>query len=294
MNNLPFKAADILLPKKDFEKWACVACDQFTSQPDYWEKAYTAVGDAKSALNIVLPEIYLEDNVNKRIADINENMVEYLKQGVFEEYKNALIYVERTLPDGGIRRGIVGAVDLDAYNFTAGAKPMIRPTEGTVLERIPPRVKIRKDAPLELPHVMLLIDDEKRTVIESLSSLDLPIVYDFDLLMGGGHIKGYLIDENSQKQVFDALYALVEGQSEPFLFAVGDGNHSLATAKVYDTDEGIMVTKRVKDGDVFYIAASVGGKEGSFRFDGELTDVITGKTYKNELDLAPYELHILK
>lgn len=238
MNNLPFKAADILLPKKDFEKWACVACDQFTSQPDYWEKAYTAVGEAKSTLNIVLPEIYLEDNVDKRIADINENMVEYLKQGVFEEYKNALIYVERTLPDGGIRRGIVGAVDLDAYDFTAGAKPMIRPTEGTVLERIPPRVKIRKDAPLELPHVMLLIDDEKRTVIESLSSLDLPIVYDFDLLMGGGHIKGYLIDENIQKQVFDALYALVEGQSEPFLFAVGDGNHSLATAKVcHDNDK---------------------------------------------------------
>ena len=232
MNNLPFKAADILLPKANFEKWSCVACDQFTSQPDYWEKAYAIAGDATSALNIVLPEIYLEDDVEKRIADINENMVKYIDGGVFEEYKNALIYVERTLPDGSVRRGLVGAIDLEAYDFTAGAKPMIRPTEGTVLERIPPRVKIRKDAPLELPHVMLLIDDEKRTVIENLTSCDLPVVYDFDLMMGGGHIKGYLVDESMQKQVFDALCLLVDGKDDPFLFAVGDGNHSLATAKV--------------------------------------------------------------
>jgi len=237
MNNLPFKAADILLPKKDFEKWACVACDQFTSQPDYWEKAYDTVKDARSTLKIVLPEIYLEDGVDKRIANINENMHQYIDDGVFEVYKDALIYVERTLPDGTVRHGIVGAVDLDEYDFTPGAKPMIRPTEGTVLERIPPRVKIRKDAPLELPHVMLLIDDEKRTVIERLSSLDLPMVYDFDLLMGGGHIKGYLIDKNTQKVIFNSLSSLIEGQNEPFLFAVGDGNHSLATAKVCHENE---------------------------------------------------------
>lgn len=237
MNNLPFKAADILLPKKDFEKWACVACDQFTSQPDYWEKAYDTVKDARSTLKIVLPEIYLEDGVDKRIANINENMHQYIDDGVFEVYKDALIYVERTLPDGTVRHGIVGAVDLDEYDFTPGAKPMIRPTEGTVLERIPPRVKIRKDAPLELPHVMLLIDDEKRTVIERLSSLDLPMIYDFDLLMGGGHIKGYLIDKNTQKVIFNSLSSLIEGQNEPFLFAVGDGNHSLATAKVCHENE---------------------------------------------------------
>jgi len=230
---LPFVPADILIPESDHHKWASIACDQFTSEPEYWEKAYEEVADAPSCLKITLPEVYLNDeNVDERISEINRNMVEYLKSGILREYKDALILVERTISDGRVRRGIVGAFELDAYSYEPDSTPLIRTTEGTVLSRIPPRVKIRKDASLELPHVMILADDKQRTVIEQIDTTGLEVVYDFDLMLDGGHLKGYLLPKSEQERIFAALSALAYGIGDDImLFAVGDGNHSLATAK---------------------------------------------------------------
>lgn len=232
---LPFGPTDILLPKDGFEKWACIACDQFTSQPEYWEKACDIAGDAPSCLRIVLPEVYLETGESAgRIDSINENMRRYLEEGIFREYKNAMILVERQLSNGKCRRGIVGAFALEHYSYEQGAKPMIRPTEGTVLSRIPPRVEIRKDAALELPHIMVLMDDKKREIVEKTDSSRLEKLYDFELMLGGGHIRGWLIDEAEQRRILSALAALAEesgSEDDRLLFAVGDGNHSLATAK---------------------------------------------------------------
>lgn len=237
MTALPIKAADILLPGNFYEKWSVVACDQFTSEPEYWDKVVNIIGNTPSSYRLILPEIYLEDDITVRIADINKNMQKYLDDGIFTEYKNTLIYVERTLPDGNIRHGIVGAIDLESYDYRPEKKALIRATEGTVLERIPPRVKIRCDAPLELPHVMLLIDDPQKTIIEPMASLGLKIIYDFDLMMGGGHIIGYIIPEDIQNKFFASLTVLIKGETDPLLFAVGDGNHSLATAKTcYESD----------------------------------------------------------
>lgn len=232
--NIPFAPADILLPKNNFEKWSVIACDQFTSDKKYWAETEATVGNAESTLKITLPEIYLEEgDTDKRIASINCTMAEYLNKGILEEYKNAMIYIERTQPDGRVRKGIIGAVDLEHYDYRVGSKTLIRATEGTVLERIPPRVKIRKDAPLELPHIMLLIDDINNTVIEPLSSQKdkMQKVYDFDLMMGGGHIAGYLIDKDNIERINVSLAKLNEITGNELLFAVGDGNHSLATAK---------------------------------------------------------------
>ncbi|MHB1151665.1 MAG: DUF1015 domain-containing protein [Eubacteriales bacterium] len=238
MTALPIKAADILLPNNSYEKWSVVACDQFTSEPEYWNGVLNIIGNTPSTFRLTLPEIYLEGDITARISDINKNMQKYLDEGIFTEYKNTLIYVERTLPDGNIRHGIVGAIDLEAYDYRPEKKALIRATEGTVLERIPPRVKIRRDAPLELPHVMLLIDDPQKTVIEPMASLGLKAIYDFDLMMGGGHIKGYIIPEDIKNKLFASLTVLIEGEIDPLLFAVGDGNHSLATAKAcYESEK---------------------------------------------------------
>ena len=232
---LPFGPADILLPKSGFESWACIACDQFTSQPDYWEKAYALAGDAPSCLHIVLPEVYLENGGREvSVETINANMSRYLADGIFAEYKNALILVERTLSNGKCRRGIVGAFALDDYSYEQGAKPYIRPTEGTVLSRIPPRVEIRKDAPLELPHIMVLMDDRGREIVEGIDPAALKLLYDFELMLGGGHIRGWLIGEEEQQRIMAALERMMDAVSDPedrLLFAVGDGNHSLASAK---------------------------------------------------------------
>ena len=226
----PFGAADILLPTGGYEAWSVVACDQFTSQPEYWETLDRQIGSSPSTLRIILPEVYLSHDNSSRIEDINRTMKKYLDNGIFREYPDAMIYVERTLPDGAVRRGIVGAVDLEAYDYTPGSKAMIRATEGTVLERIPPRVKIRENAPLELPHVMLLIDDPHRTVIEPLNTSVMQLLYDFDLSMSGGHLKGCLMTKQQQETLSHALLSLSD-VNNGFLFAVGDGNHSLATAK---------------------------------------------------------------
>ncbi|MBQ0098275.1 MAG: DUF1015 domain-containing protein [Oscillospiraceae bacterium] len=227
-----FNSADILLPKKDFEKWAVIACDQYTSEPEYWEDAKNIVGDTSSALNIILPEVYLGDNKEQRIEMINENMGKYLSSGVFDTFENSMIYVERE-SNNTVRKGIVGLIDLEDYDYNKGSHSLIRATEQTVLERIPPRVQIRKDASLEMPHILLLFDDEKQTVIEPISDKkgEYKKAYDFDLMKDGGHISGYFLDEKTIENVQKALESLIANSDDKLLFAVGDGNHSLATAK---------------------------------------------------------------
>jgi uncharacterized protein (DUF1015 family) len=233
MKNTYFLPANILLPKKDFEKWSVVACDQYTSEPEYWKEVENTVGNTPSALNIILPEVYLKPDNTERINKINQNMADYLENGVFEEIKNTFVYLEREVTGGKIRKGVVGLIDLDDYSYQKGSKALIRATEATVLERIPPRVAIRKDAKLEMPHVMLLIDDPNLSVIEPLENKigDFTKLYDFDLMQNSGHIKGYSVDENTALEIQNALSELVEGSDDKLLFAVGDGNHSLATAK---------------------------------------------------------------
>ncbi len=224
-----FKKADILIPKDiDNTNWSVVACDQYTSQPEYWEKAAEIVGDCPSTLNLVFPEACLSQG-DSRIEKINRTMAEYLEGGIFEELLDSMIYVERTDSCGKVRRGIVGSIDLEDYDFSVGSKSKIRATEGTVLSRIPPRVKIRENAPLELPHVMLLIDDENKTVIEQVEKGEL--IYDFDLMQESGHLAGYLLSDFEAERILAALSELDENAAGNLLFAVGDGNHSLATAK---------------------------------------------------------------
>ncbi|MBR4224345.1 MAG: DUF1015 domain-containing protein [Oscillospiraceae bacterium] len=240
-----FSTADILLPSDtDMTKWAVVACDQFTSQKEYWEKARDIVGDAPSALDLILPEAYLgaEDEAD-RIAKIHDDMDRYLSEGLFKEYKDCFIYVRRTDSTGKIREGIVGKIDLEKYDYRRGSISQVRATEATVAERIPPRLAVRRGASLELPHIMILIDDPARTVIEPLADEDLETVYDFDLMLSGGHIEGRLVQGDSARRIEAALDEL--GSRENFearscvtgvpvlLYAMGDGNHSLATAKAY-------------------------------------------------------------
>ena len=245
MNESCFTGADILLPRDcDMQKWSVVACDQYTAEPEYWQQVEELVGDAPSTLKITLPEIYLEqEGVEKRIQTICSTMNRYLLENLFTEYKNSVIYLERTLKDGRVRKGLVGRIDLEQYSYYRGDQSIVRPTEGTVLERIPPRVKVREDAPLELPHVMLLIDDPERTVIEPIEAKknSLKKVYDFALMMNSGSVKGYLVDEAAYTRMEGALLHLMDEKTmsekygldgvNPLLFAVGDGNHSLATAK---------------------------------------------------------------
>lgn len=237
-----FAPANILLPQNvNFEKWAVIACDQFTSQPEYWKRVRENVGEAVSTLNLVFPEAELNVDRAKRIKSINENMAKYLAEDIFTEYKDAYVYVERTLKNGVVRKGIVGVIDLEQYDYNADSKSAIRATEQTVLERIPPRVEIRRNASMELPHVLLLCDDEKERIIEPLTAkkAELTVVYDFELMEGGGHIAGYLLQGAEVAAINEAIVAYeedvlkkYEGTGKaPMNYAVGDGNHSLATAK---------------------------------------------------------------
>ena len=241
---LGFGPADILLPwETDMTRWSVVACDQYTSEPAYWQRVEEFVGRAPSTLRLILPESCLEGpDVEGDIQQINLTMTRYLRDGVFREYPHAMIYVERTLHSGEVRRGLVGMVDLEQYDYEPGSGSLIRATEGTVLSRIPPRVAVRKNAPIELPHVMLLADDPERTVIEPLTGVRdrLERVYDFDLMEKGGRVTGWLLDREEQDRVAAALAALADpvrfraryrADGPVMLFAVGDGNHSLATAK---------------------------------------------------------------
>ena len=242
---LPLKRANILLPKDvDMTKWSVVACDQYTSEPEYWKEVEKEVGSSPSALNLILPELYLENtDVDDRIKKINKTMEEYLDEGIFNEYKDTMIYLERTQKDGKVREGLMAMVDLEDYSYEKGSQTLIRATEKTVIERIPPRLKVRENASLELPHIMILIDDEKKNIIESLKDkvTSEDVVYDFDLMENGGHIKGYKLSDDVINGIESGLESLMDKDyfekkynvknKGVLLFAMGDGNHSLATAK---------------------------------------------------------------
>jgi len=232
---------EILLPTEgtDLTKWAVIACDQYTSQPDYWQNVSRVVGSSPSTLKLIFPEIYLrDDDRDQRIENINKTMEQYLEQGILESQGPCFILVERSTPHTPSRKGLVLALDLEQYDYRPGSQTLIRATEGTVLDRIPPRVKIRENALIELPHIMVLIDDPEKTVIERLyanaSDGKYKELYDFDLMQGGGHIRGWKVnDEESFSMVAQALSNLICSNSADLLFAVGDGNHSLASAKAH-------------------------------------------------------------
>ena len=243
---LGFQIPQVLLPKAgtDLTRWAVIACDQFTSQPEYWNDVERTVGDAPSTLRLILPEVYLEKpGEGERIQTTQQAMKTYVDKGLFETYEG-LIFVERQAA-GKTRRGVILALDLECYDFNKGSQSLIRATEGTILERLPPRIKIRSGAPLELPHILVLIDDPQDTVIGALAARKAAMkkIYDFDLMLGSGHLTGYFSSDPADEQ---ALVSALEKLADPaafasrygvsadlgvLLFAMGDGNHSLATAK---------------------------------------------------------------
>jgi len=230
---MTFNPTDIFLPKSDIDlsKWSVIACDQYTSQPDYWLEVEKTVGKSDSALNLVLPEVWL-DEAEECTKKINETMQRYLADGTLQKtVENGFIYVERTIGTG-VRQGLLGAVDLEQYDYNAESKSKIRATEGTVLSRIPPRVKIREKAVLEVPHVLLLINDIEKSIIEPLTEEKSKMrkLYDFDLMQGGGHIEGYAVEGKAAEKLREKI-AQAEANSGEIFLAAGDGNHSLATAK---------------------------------------------------------------
>ncbi len=234
----------ILLPNKHIviQNWAVIACDQYTSDRAYWQRLADQLAGQPSTLNMIFPEVYLEDNnAEQRIADINKTMEQYLADGSLVEQDNAFILIDRKTSEVPSRKGLIVALDLEQYDYNKGAQSLIRATEGTILDRLPPRIKVRQNAPIELPHIMVLIDDPERTVIEPLFQEQLESVYDFELLAGGGHVKGYRVDQPALiEQVVGALEKLAEPAAyhqrydcndDVMLYAMGDGNHSFATAK---------------------------------------------------------------
>ena len=231
---LGVKPCDILIPAPgtDLYAYSVVACDQFTSDAAYWQKVEHIVGEKPSTLRMTFPEIYLKKDNRKRTEEINQAMSRYLASNLFREFPDAVFYVERTLSFGGVRRGIVLAADLEEYEYSPDSHSLIRATEGTIEDRLPPRVLIRKDAPIELPHIMLLIDDKKHELIAPLAEMEKMPVYQTELMLGGGSIKGWCLGEEAKAHVLRSLPLADCGTGENIIrFAVGDGNHSLATAK---------------------------------------------------------------
>lgn len=249
MKNLPsiaIQVPDIYLPRNgvDLTKWAVIACDQFTSQPEYWHQVEQLVGEAPSTLKMIFPEVYLEQpGAGERILCIQQTMSAYLSGGLLVKH-SGMVYVERQV-GGKIRRGLVLALDLEQYDYNKGSSSLIRATEGTIIERLPPRIRIRQGARLEVPHILVLIDDPHQTVIEpvGMKKGELKELYDFELMAGSGHLSGYLVNDEAiengilngleqlaNPQAFTDKYSL-ETEQPVLLFAMGDGNHSLATAK---------------------------------------------------------------
>ena len=238
-----FRSADILLPKTEWMlRWPVIACDQFTSDPEYWIRVRQSAENVPSSMHLILPEAELGSaDEAQRIASIHDAMEQYLKDDVLQCYPNCYIYVERTLQNGAVRPGLIGMVDLESYDYSHDSVSLIRATEMTVLERIPPRQRVRRGAAMELPHVMMLCDDDKMELIEPITAVRdaLPKLYELDLVEGGGHIAGYLVSGEVADAFDRRLTAYAAALSEKYpdlegakvLLAVGDGNHSLATAK---------------------------------------------------------------
>jgi hypothetical protein len=270
-NKIGVLVPNVMLPPKgtDFSKWAVVACDQFTSQPEYWEAARKFIGDAPTTLDLFLPEAYLgKEGEAERIATIRKNMREYMAKGILETKPQGFVLVKRSVA-GNTRWGLVMALDLECYDYNKGATTLIRATEGTIVERIPPRLRIREGAPLELPHILVLIDDPKRTVIEPLAAKAeaLDKLYDTDLMLDGGHITGWLVDgEKDIQGAIDAMEVLTDadafhakyGDHAPLLFAMGDGNHSFATAKAnWEKVKATLTPEEQKDHPARYALVEV-------------------------------------
>ncbi len=244
--NIGLAVTEIFLPKPniDLHRWAVIACDQYTSQPEYWGEVHQIAGDFPSTYNLILPEVYLgKPEESERIKVINVNMQKYLENGLLQPHEG-FVYIERTVA-GKTRKGLLVCLDLEKYDYNKGSTSLIRATEGTILDRLPPRIKIRENAPLELPHILVLIDDPENNVIGAaqLQKNSLPILYDFDLMLGSGHLTGWLVNDPAVEKaivagltkltdlsVFQQKYNL-SGNQDVLLYAMGDGNHSLATAK---------------------------------------------------------------
>ena len=278
------RPAQILLPAAGVkpETWACIACDQYTSEPEYWEKAFAVAGDAPSAIRLILPEYNLK-NSESLIPQIHRTMADYLAQGLLTPAVDpGFILCERTIASG-TRLGLVCAVDLEQYSFEKGSLPLIRPTEQTITDRLPPRLKIRRGAPVELTHIMILIDDPDRTVLEPLQAAKASLrkVYDFDLMMNGGHLAGWAVDSaETLAQVDRSLNALMDTKGEnPLLLAVGDGNHSLATAKAYwnEIREGLTDAERENHPARFALCEIVNIHDEALLFE-PIYRIVTGTT----------------
>ncbi len=246
LTNIGLHLPKILVPAEDvdMEKWAVIACDQYTSDPEYWDEVDKNVGSSPSSLRLFLPEVYLETPKERKISSsIFREMKSYLRSGTLKELDPGFIYIQRTTAYGNVRNGLMACVDLEMYSYEKDSSSMIRPTEKTIIERIPPRVKIREKAVLELPHILFLIDDPGKTVIEPLEKTKnlYKKIYDFELMKNGGHIEGHHITEDSAlSSIANAITALADEESfisrygdnkSMMLYAVGDGNHSLASAK---------------------------------------------------------------
>lgn len=226
-NQLIFQPAEILLPAGNLRKWSVIACDQFTSDGEYWAEAERFVGNAPSALRLMLPEYYLgRDDEAARMETIQKTMRAYLDSGVFKVYPDSLIFLERRLSNGNIRRGLIGMIDLEAFDYSDYTDAPIRASEHTVEDRLPPRVKVRREAVIEMPHIMLFFDDPNDTLMDQAAACSESLLYDFDLMGGGGHVRGFQIHGESAW----SLAEVISGD-EGFRFAVGDGNHSLASAR---------------------------------------------------------------
>ena len=223
-----FSSANILIPKNNLSKWSVIACDQFTSNIEYWDELKNYIGSNETFLNCIYPEAYLLHDRDNNIDSIHETMEAYLRDNLFNEYKDVYIYVERKV-NNGIRKGIVGVIDLEEYDYNGPKK--VRPSEETVKERVPVRAEVREGASLDMSHVILFVDDERKSIIESIDKNNLENIYDFDLNMNGGHIEGYLI-EGKDKESLDELIREYECRKDDLCYAVGDGNHSLAAAKL--------------------------------------------------------------
>lgn len=280
-DNTAVAAPDILLPREgtDLKKWAVVACDQYTSQPDYWKRVEDAVADAPSTLRLILPEVYLEtdseDQIAGRLEDIKNSIDSYLMNGIWADPQEGFVILDRKTPVNDSRKGLVAAVDLEKYSFEPGNRELIRATEGTVLSRIPPRVKIRKNARVELPHIMLLINDPEDTVtgaaLKRAKDSGRAPVYDTDLLEDSGHVTGYLIPSESEEAdlIISALDKLRRASPTGMLFAVGDGNHSLASAKAHweNVREGLSEEARLTHPARYAMAEIVNIHDSGLQFE---------------------------
>lgn len=277
-NNLGIDISSVLLPVNDIDmqRWTVVACDQYTSEPEYWNDIDNFVGESPSTLRLIFPEAFLESETEEektdRINRINDSMTSYLDNNLLNEHKNSIILVERTFGSGVKRNGLMMAIDLERYDFSKGSQSLIRATEGTIIDRLPPRIRIRENAQLEIPHIMVLIDDADKTVIEPLTAKtnSFEKVYSFDLMKQSGSIKGWRISKESIiENLADSLLKLADRENFKsrykvnddygvLLFAVGDGNHSLATAKAcWENIKKTKTEKELKDHPARYALVEI-------------------------------------